>query len=441
MNKEVIALVCKQKKGVFIMGILKEKISKEISNSPQIITQLKSIFEQDVPYNHDFSTFTTTDIPNELKKFMSDVAEMNIAISPKAFPSIKKMEKECIDFIAKLFHAQADEQGNKNYIGVATVGSSEACIMAGISMLFNWRKKNDNKLKENIVKPNLIISDAYQICWKKFTDMFGVELRLVHTDDKCRIKIDELETAIDENTIGIVALFANTLTGCYDNIEDINSLVGKIKGTRSLCIPVHVDAASGGFYAPFVTPNLPFDFRLENITSVSVSGHKFGLVPPSIGWLIFRNDTLMNSPLKNELDYLGGGMLKDIGINFSKSGMPLVAQYFLIKVLGFDGYKELITKVDDMSKYMESELKKIPNLNIIAKGDISTVIYNVDGIDMGRLECLLREKYHWQVPTYTLPNSNIICQRLVIRTDVTMDLANKFVADLKESICCLSQNV
>ena len=390
MNKEVIALVCKQKKGVFIMGILKEKISKEISNSPQIITQLKSIFEQDVPYDHDFSTFTTTDIPNELKKFMSDVAEMNIAISPKAFPSIKKMEKECIDFIAKLFHAQTDEQGNKNYIGVATVGSSEACIMAGISMLFNWRKKNDNRLKENIVKPNMIISDAYQICWKKFTDMFGVELRLVHTDDKCRIKIDELETAIDENTIGIVALFANTLTGCYDNI---------------------------------------------------VSGHKFGLVPPSIGWLIFRNDTLMNSPLKNELDYLGGGMLKDIGINFSKSGMPLVAQYFLIKVLGFDGYKELITKVDNMSKYMESELKKIPNLNIIAKGDISTVIYNVDGIDMGRLECLLRAKYHWQVPTYTLPNSNIICQRLVIRTDVTMDLANKFVADLKEAICYLSQNV
>lgn len=416
------------------MGMLKEKISNELTHCPQIIEQLKSVFANDVPYDHDFSTFTTTDVPEELKKFMSDLAAMNIAISPKAFPSIKTMEKECIDFVAKLFHANQDEFGNKNYVGVATVGSSEACIMAGISMLFNWRKKNEVRLKFNNVKPNIIISDAYQICWKKFADMFDVELRLVHTDSQCRIKIDELETAIDENTIGIVALFANTLTGCYDDIEKINQLIEKIKSARDLQIPVHVDAASGGFYAPFVTPELCFDFRLKNITSVSVSGHKFGFVPPSIGWLIFRSEALANNPLKNELDYLGGGMLKDIGINFSKSGMPLVAQYFLIKILGFDGYKELILKVDSMSKYMETELKKISNLNIIAKGDISTIIYNIDNINMHELECLLREKYHWQVPTYTLPNLNLICQRLVIRTDITLDLADQFIADLKDAI-------
>ena len=417
------------------MGSLKETITKEILKHPKLIDEIKDVFNQDVPYDHDFSTFTTTEIPGELKQFIMNWAEMNIAISPKAFPSIKRMEKECIDFIAKMFHAEQD------YLGVATIGSSEACIIAGISMLLNWKKKNKSISKTSNEKPNLIISEAYQICWKRFADMFDVELRLIKTQNNdCTIMVGELEKHVDHNTIGIVALFANTLTGCYDNIFEINSIVEKIKKEKQLFIPIHIDAASGGFYAPFVTPNLIFDFRLKNITSISVSGHKFGLVPPSIGWLFFRNAEAFNSPLKNELDYLGGGLLKDVGINFSKSGMPLIAQYFLIKTLGFKGYKKIIMSIDKMSKYLENELRKISDLTIISKGDISTIIYKVEGVDMYELENLLRDKFRWQVPTYKLPNSSTICQRLVVRSDMTKALSKQFISDLKNSINVLKNN-
>lgn len=407
------------------MSILKDQFSNSIVKNKNILEDFNNLFASDVPFDHDLSTFTTTDIPDELKKLMLNFAELNIAISPKAFPSINKMEKECLDFIANLFNAPNDK-----YFGIATVGSSEACILSAISMLFNWQAHNNNGNN----KPNLIISNAYQICWKKFCKMFNVELRTINTRDDCTIIEEELERAVDKNTIGIVALFANTLTGRYDNIEKINQIIENIKNTKKLNIPFHIDAASGGFYSPFITPDLLFDFRLNNVTSISVSGHKFGLVPPSIGWLIFRDNKILNSSLKNELDYLGGGILKDIGINFSKSGMPLIAQYLLIKSLGFDGYKKVITNINNTSNYLENCLKKIPNLNIITKGDISTVIYNVKNIDMYKLEILLREKYHWQVPTYELPNTNEVCQRIVVRSDFTTELADNFVSDLKSAL-------
>lgn len=423
------------------MGMLKNKISEKILNQPNFLNEMNNVFAHDVPVEQDLSTFTTTDIPDELNAFMGKFYAMNIAISPKAFPSIPRMEEECLDFIANLFHAPKDKNGNKKFFGMSTVGSSEACIMAGVSMLFNWKARNEDKCDSDR-KPNIIISDAYQICWKKFADLFGVELRLINTEKKhCTMLVEDLQNLVDDYTIGVVALFANTLTGCYDNIQQINDQIEKISEQKNMMIPIHIDAASGGFYAPFVTPDLKFDFRLKNVTSISVSGHKFGFVPPSIGWLIFREGKLLNNTLKNELDYLGGGMLKDIGINFSKSGMPLVGQYFLIKLLGMEGYKELVLNVDSMANYLAEKLQKISNVNILTRGDISTIIYNVDGIDMAKLEGVLREQFHWQVPTYKLPNSDIVCQRIVVRTDMTVELADKFVADFCKALKICSETV
>lgn len=417
------------------MGILSDYISLRIRNHPELIPELEKVSCKDIAFDHDLSTFTTTDIPQELKEYMLQFIAMNIAISPKAFPSIIEMEKSCLDFIANLYHAPMDELGHHKTFGIATLGSSEACIMAGISMLYNWKKQNKNRILPANTKPNLIVSSAYQICWKKFTDMFDLELRKIPVNThSCTIKVKLLESAIDENTIGVVGLFANTLTGCYDDIEKINDIVEQVNIKNNRTIPIHVDAASGGFFAPFIQPNILFDFRLKNIISISTSGHKFGFAPPSIGWLIFKNEHYINDALKNELDYLGGGLLKDIGINFSKSAMPLAAQYFLINTLKSDGYQSMIKELRTVTDYISTQLQQIPYVSIIAESNISTIIYSVKNVDMFILEKYLREHYHWQVPAYKLPDSDIICQRIVVRTDLTMDLAKRFILDLKLSL-------
>ena len=423
------------------MATLSVCISEKYKTSEDILAQLKDVCIDDIPYERDLSTFTTTDIPQALKEYMLGFMEMNIAISPVAYPSIPKMHNDCINFVADLWNAPRDTNGNPKFFGIATIGSSEACIMAGVSMLSRWKKRNQKKLHDKIKKPNIIVSSAFQVCWKKFADLFDVELREIPiTKVFFTMQVDKLDAAIDDYTIGIASFFANTQAGLYDDIKSINDVVENNNKQFNRDVTIHVDAASGGFYAPFIQPNILFDFRLKNVVSVNASGHKFGLAPTSIGWLIFRGDRYLSDALKNELDYLGGGILKDVGINFSKSAMPLAAQYFLFKTLEVIGYKELISSADNVSKYIESEIRLIPQLRVLVKGDISTVIYTVsDNCDLSlhELEEKLRTDYRWQVPTYELPHTGVYVHRVVVRTDLTLELAHSFIDDVKKAISSL----
>lgn len=424
------------------MGALSDYITDKCLSMPNIIRELKRVCHNDIPYVNDLSTFTTTDIPRELKEYMLHFAEMNLAISHVAYPSILEMHDYCINFIANLWYAPRNEKDNSQFFGISTIGSSEACIMAGVSMLYHWKKRNQHRLHCDI-KPNLIVSAAFQVCWKKFADLFDVELRQIPiTNTFYTMQVDHIEAAIDDHTIGIVSIFANTQAGLYDDTKAIDDLIEDNNKRFDRKVTIHVDAASGGFFAPFIQPEILFDFRLKNVVSVNASGHKFGLTPPSIGWLVFRSEEYLSESLKNELDYLGGGVLKDVGFNFSKSAMPLAAQYFLFKTLGLSGYEALISSADKVSKYIENEINNIPQLKVLAKGDISTVIYTVDNhckVDIHKLEEHLRDMYRWQVPTYELPNTGIYIHRVVVRTDFTMEMARNFIDTLKIAIASLDK--
>lgn len=389
---------------------------------------LESVRDKDVPYYRDLSSFTTTDLSKELLDYMFEFAPMNIAISLKANPSIKKMHDYCVDFIAKLWNAP------ESCLGIATVGSSEACIMAAASMLSCW-KKSFKGVKNESRKPNLILSSAYQICWKKFSKYFDVELREIPvTEKKVKMQVDKLDALIDEYTIGVIGMFGNTQAGLYDDIEAINDIIEENNNRFGRNIKIHVDAASGGFFAPFIQPDKIFDFRLKNIASINASGHKYGLTPPSIGWLIFKNKDLINTSFCNTIDYLGGGVHEDIGINFSKSAMPLAAQYYLFNHLGFSGYKEIISKTDGVAQYIADEINKIPQIELVTKGNISTVIYTSSkdsDLDLRLLEKELRETYRWHIPTYELPDINTLVHRIVVRTDLKIEKAKELITDIK----------
>jgi len=419
------------------MSTLSNYVSQKCKDA-NVLAPLKNVCDKDVPYSQDLSTFTTTDIPHELKEYLLGFMEMNIAISPVAYKSIPTMQSECIDFIADLWNAPRKSNGEAEFVGVATIGSSEACIMAGISMLSRWKKRNLRRFHYGTKKPNIIVSSALQVCWKKFADLFDVELRKIPiTQTLCAMQVERLDEAIDDYTIGVASIFANTLAGLYDEVKAINDIVENNNKKYNRDVTIHVDAASGGFYAPFIQRDTLFDFQLKNVVSINASGHKFGLAPPAIGWLIFRGNEYLSDALKNELDYLGGSMLKDVGINFSKSAMPLASQYFLFKVLGVAGYGELISNCDKVSRYVADEISKIPELKLITKGDIPTVIYTTSDkyrFNLRDLEGKLRNDYKWQVPTYELPDIGLDVHRVVVRTDLTMQLAEEFINVLKTAL-------
>ena len=111
--------------------------------------------------------------------------------------------------------------------------------------------------------------------WEKFARFFDVELRLIPLqEDTYIVSAEEVAKEIDENTICVAAVLGTTFTGQMDPIKEINDLLVDIKKTKGWDIPLHVDGASGGFVAPFVNPDLEWDFRLEQVKSINVSGHK-----------------------------------------------------------------------------------------------------------------------------------------------------------------------
>ncbi|MBO5367324.1 aminotransferase class V-fold PLP-dependent enzyme [Methanocorpusculum sp.] len=408
--------------------MIEKYLSKSISDK-----SIK-IIDTDIKYNHDFATFSTTDIPDVLKSYLLNFLPMNIAVSQEHYKSIPTMTKYCLDFIGQLFHA--DMKSNR-YTGIATVGSSEACIMAGVMMLTKWKINNRNSLQH----PNIIISEAYQVCWKKFADMFSVRLNVVPTvGDSCVLDTDKLASKIDSGTIGVVGILGNTFTGRYDDIPEINKIVEEYNSKHKQNIIIHIDAASGGFYDPFINPDrIFFDFRLKNIYSINVSGHKYGLCPPSIGWLFCRSELSSLNILENDLDYLGGQILSDKTINFSKSAIPLAAQYFLISNLGFNGYGNIMQNLNRSFQSFVRDLKEISSIRIVSCGDIPMIVYTSNDVDLRKLEDLLLKKYGFYVPTYRLPGSNILCQRIVIRSDFTDTLQKEYLYALNDCINILKE--
>ena len=253
----------------------------------------------------NLATFCQTYMEPEATRLMAENFEKN-AIDKDEYPMTADLENRCVDIIGKLWNVDKKEEP----LGTSTVGSSEACMLGGLAMLFRWKKLADAAGVDRFTKrrPNLVISSAYQVCWEKFCRYWDIEMRTVPIDlDHLSLNMDTVMDYVDEYTIGIVAILGITYTGKYDDVKALDNLVEKYnKEHADMPIRIHVDAASGGMVAPFIDPELEWDFRLKNVWSISTSGHKYGLVYPGVGWVIWRSKEALPEELIWWLRYIGG---------------------------------------------------------------------------------------------------------------------------------------
>ena len=327
-------------------------------------------------------------------------------------------------------------------MGTSTVGSSEACMLGGMAMKFRWRNRA-KALGMDVTsrKPNLVISSGYQVCWEKFCVYWDIEMRLVPMDEEhMSINVDKVLDYVDDYTIGVVGILGITYTGKYDDIKALDKKLEEYNKTAKLTVPMHIDAASGGMFAPFIEPELEWDFRLKNVVSISTSGHKYGLVYPGIGWVLWRDKEYLPQELVFDVSYLGG-KIPTMAINFSRSASQIIGQYYNFLRYGFEGYRQIHQRTKDVAMFLASELEKTGLFQIYNNGEnLPIVCYklrddvNVDWTLYDLADRLLMKG--WQVPAYPLPADlqDTIIQRIVCRADLSHNLAELYLRDLKAAI-------
>ena len=406
--------------------------------SPKVAYQLiKDELLDEGNARQNLATFCQTYMEDEAIKLMSECLEKN-AIDKSEYPQTTELENRCIDIIADLWNVPEEF----NHIGTSTVGSSEACMLGGLAMKFRWRERAKKLgIDINKKKPNLVISSGYQVCWKKFCVYWDIELRTIPLDkDNMSLNLEKVKDSLDEYTIGVVGLFGLTYTGKCDDIEGLNDVIEEYNRTTEHKVYIHIDAASGGFFTPFINPEILWDFRLNNVISISSSGHKYGLVYPGIGWILWKDKKYLPKELVFEVSYLGG-VLPTIAINFSRSASHIIGQYYNFLRLGRQGYKKIHLKTKNVAMYIAEEIQKMGIFEILNNGEMLPIVcYKLKDDFSGKWTLYdLADRLlikGWQVPAYPLPKdlNNVIIQRIVCRADLSKNLAEQLIRDLKVAI-------
>lgn len=385
----------------------------------------------------NLATFCQTYMEDEATQLMSETLEKN-AIDKSEYPQTTEMENRCVNMIADLWNVPKE----CNYLGTSTVGSSEACMLGGMAMKFRWRNRATKLgLDINAKKPNLIISSGFQVCWEKFCVYWDIEMRTVPMDNEnMSLDITKVMDYVDEYTIGIVGILGITYTGKYDDINALNDVVEKYNNTTEHKVYIHVDAASGGMFTPFIDPELLWDFRLKNVISINTSGHKYGLVYPGIGWILWKDEKYLPKELIFEVSYLGGNM-PTMAINFSRSASQVIGQYYNFLRFGFDGYKKIHERTKNVAMYLSREIENLGLFEIYNNGEnLPIVCYKLkdeDAVQWTLYDLADRLLIKgWQVPAYPLPVNleTTIIQRIVCRADLSHDMGELFIRDLKNAI-------
>ena len=386
----------------------------------------------------NLATFVTTWMDEHADRLYAETVDKNI-IDKDEYPSTAAVESHCWRILADLWHAPSVPDA----IGTSTTGSSEACMLGGLAFKRWWqqRRRAEGKSTE---KPNLVMSSAVQVCWEKFCNYFEVEPRFVPMTAAHKIfDGHDLEKYVDENTIGVVAIMGVTYTGMYEPVREIAAALDAIQQTTGLDIPIHVDGASGAMVAPFLQPDLEWDFRLERVHSINTSGHKYGGVYPGLGWIVWRERQWLPDDLVLDVSYLGGHM-PTFALNFSRPGAQVLLQYYLFLRLGYAGYTEMQQSSQDVAVHLSSAIAAMGPFELWS-----------DGTDIPVFAWMLKEEYTdkwslydlsdrlrmhgWLVPAYPMPVhlTHITVQRVVVRKDLSLDLADKFLADLATEVAYL----
>jgi glutamate decarboxylase len=301
----------------------------------------------------NLATFVTTWMPAQAARLMADTADKNM-IDKDEYPQTAELESRCVNIISDLWNSPDGETPT----GCSTTGSSEAVMLGALALKWRWRERMRAAGKP-ADRPNLVTGANVQVCWEKFCRYWDVEPRLVPLEgDTLHLTPDRAVEYCDENTIGVAAVLGSTFDGSYEPVREIAAALDDLQARTGLDIPMHVDGASGGFVAPFLHPDLEWDFRVPRVKSINASGHKYGLVYPGVGWVVWRDAESLPKDLIFDVNYLGGHM-PTFALNFSRPGSEVVAQYFMFNHLGFEGYRLVQQQSSDFARYLANDIEKI----------------------------------------------------------------------------------
>ncbi|HKC28931.1 MAG TPA: glutamate decarboxylase [Jatrophihabitans sp.] len=380
----------------------------------------------------NLATFVTTWMPPLASRLMEQTADKNM-IDKDEYPQTAAIEARCVNIISNLWNSPEDETPT----GCSTTGSSEAVMLGALALKWKWRAKREAAGKP-ADRPNLVMGANVQVCWEKFCRYWDVEARLVPVEgDTLHLTPERAVEHCDENTIGVAVIVGSTFDGSYEPVKEISAALDDLQERTGLDIPIHVDAASGGFVAPFIQPDLEWDFRVPRVKSINASGHKYGLVYPGVGWAIWRDADSLPRDLVFDVNYLGGHM-PTFSLNFSRPGSQVIAQYYMFTALGFDGYRRAQRSASAVAQYIASEIEKMGPYRLITRGDELPVLAftlqpEVSNYTVFDVSDKLRER-GWLVPAYTFPpnRQDLSVLRIVVRAGMTHEMADLLLSDLRE---------
>ena len=384
----------------------------------------------------NLATFVTTWMEPQASRLMAECSNKNM-IDKDEYPQTAELESRCVRILADLWHAPDAATA----IGCSTTGSSEACMLAGMALKRRWSNRQG---PGSTARPNLVMGINVQVCWDKFCNYWEVEPRFVPMEgDRFHLTAAEVASRCDENTIGVVAIFGSTFDGSFEPVADIARTLDDLEARTGLAVPLHVDGASGAMIAPFLDPELQWDFVLDRVVSINTSGHKYGLVYPGVGWVVWRDRDALPEELVFRVNYLGGEM-PTFALNFSRPGAQVVAQYYTFLRLGREGFRAVQQATRDVATGLAASVAGLGPFRVLTKGDelpvfafTTTEDARFSVFDLSRR---LRER-GWLVPAYTFPENreDLAVLRVVCRNGFTHDLASMFLRDLKVALPELNQ--
>ncbi|XP_021291952.1 glutamate decarboxylase-like [Herrania umbratica] len=380
----------------------------------------------------NLASFVTTWMEPECDQLMLAAINKNY-VDMDEYPVTTELQNRCVNMIANLYHAPIGD--GETAVGVGTIGSSEAIMLAGLAFKRKWQQKRKAQGKP-YDKPNIVTGANVQVCWEKFARYFEVELKEVKLKEGYYV-MDPVKAVemVDENTICVAAILGSTLTGEFENVKLLHELLTNKNKETGWDTPIHVDAASGGFIAPFVYPDLEWDFRLPLVKSINVSGHKYGLVYAGVGWVVWRTKEDLPEELVFHINYLGSDQ-PTFTLNFSKGSSQIIAQYYQLIRLGFEGYKNIIENCIENARILKEGIEKIGRFEIVSK-DVGVPLVAFALKDSSKHTVFeisenLR-RFGWIVPAYTMPADaqNVAVLRVVVREDFSRGLAERLVSHIE----------
>jgi glutamate decarboxylase len=381
----------------------------------------------------NLATFVTTWMEPQASKLLAECADKNM-IDKDEYPQTAELERRCVAMLAELWHAPASGGAT----GCSTTGSSEAAMLAGLALKWRWRARRE-AAGAPTDRPNLVMGANVQVCWEKFCRYFDVEPRLVPVGPTATVLTPEgAAGAVDERTIGVVSVLGSTYDGTYEPVAEIAAALDRVAASGGPDVPLHVDGASGGFVAPFLDPELAWDFRLPRVVSINASGHKYGLVYPGVGWVLWRDAEALPDELVFDVAYLGGHM-PTFALNFSRPGAQVVGQYYTFLRLGRQGFTEVQAAARATAEHLAKRIERHGGFALLSRGEgVPVVAFEVvegEPFDVYQVSAALRGR-GWQVPAYPLPPAldqrHVL--RVVVRNGFGRDLADLFAEDLAGAV-------